>query len=270
MQAANRASRECLRASPTKSVLRSPSSPSSPSSSWTVPRSATRRPSLGESPLRRRAGSVACLSTSSSQQRIIGNLFSTGRQAGGSGSGSAAASPSTQSGARTSSAGGAGTFASTPYRASTSTAGNSGGSVSKTNGSGRSNGNGAEHQKTSSGGVNGGASSSSSASQPKSSSSASAHDQDGDDGQQHDTASRRSMLYVPGSSEKMIKKSQASHADTIIFDLEDSVAAHRKGAAREAVLHGLNVSRASTSASPVTIEGKRAHTPMSNAFSDTS
>lgn len=51
---------------------------------------------------------------------------------------------------------------------------------------------------------------------------------------------RRSMLYVPGSSDKMIKKSQESEADCIIFDLEDSVATHRKGAARESVLHGLN------------------------------
>ena len=48
------------------------------------------------------------------------------------------------------------------------------------------------------------------------------------------------MLYVPGSSDKMIKKSQESKADCIIFDLEDSVATHRKGAARESVLHGLN------------------------------
>ena len=51
--------------------------------------------------------------------------------------------------------------------------------------------------------------------------------------------SRRSMLYVPGSSEKMIKKSQTSSADTIIFDLEDSVAAHKKGSARETVLLAL-------------------------------
>ena len=51
---------------------------------------------------------------------------------------------------------------------------------------------------------------------------------------------RRSMLYVPGSSDKMIKKSQDSKADCVIFDLEDSVAPHRKGAARESVLHGLN------------------------------
>lgn len=51
--------------------------------------------------------------------------------------------------------------------------------------------------------------------------------------------SRRSMLYVPGSSEKMIKKSQTSPADTIIFDLEDSVAAHKKGSARETVFLAL-------------------------------
>ncbi len=51
--------------------------------------------------------------------------------------------------------------------------------------------------------------------------------------------SRRSMLYVPGSSEKMIKKSQSSCADTIIFDLEDSVAAHKKGSARETVFLAL-------------------------------
>ncbi|EPQ27754.1 uncharacterized protein PFL1_04891 [Pseudozyma flocculosa PF-1] len=47
------------------------------------------------------------------------------------------------------------------------------------------------------------------------------------------------MLYVPGSSEKMIKKSQTSSSDCIIFDLEDSVAAHRKGLARETVFHAL-------------------------------
>jgi len=47
------------------------------------------------------------------------------------------------------------------------------------------------------------------------------------------------MLYVPGSSEKMIKKSQSSSADTIIFDLEDSVAAHKKNAARETVFLAL-------------------------------
>lgn len=51
--------------------------------------------------------------------------------------------------------------------------------------------------------------------------------------------SRRSLLYVPGSSEKMIKKSQSSSADTIIFDLEDSVAAHKKGSARETVFLAL-------------------------------
>ncbi|UZJ55951.1 hypothetical protein CBS101457_005271 [Exobasidium rhododendri] len=48
------------------------------------------------------------------------------------------------------------------------------------------------------------------------------------------------MLYVPGSSDKMIKKSHEGRMDCIIFDLEDSVAPHRKGAARESVLFGVN------------------------------
>lgn len=61
-----------------------------------------------------------------------------------------------------------------------------------------------------------------------------------DEGSQKTNFARRSMLYVPGSSDKMIKKSQNSEADCIIFDLEDSVAQHRKGAARESVFHGLN------------------------------
>ncbi|MCO5565855.1 hypothetical protein L7F22_019530 [Adiantum nelumboides] len=63
---------------------------------------------------------------------------------------------------------------------------------------------------------------------------------DDEDGSDHTNFARRSMLYVPGSSDKMIKKSQNSEADCIIFDLEDSVAQHRKGAARESVFHGLN------------------------------
>ncbi|KAJ1021133.1 hypothetical protein NDA16_003919 [Ustilago loliicola] len=37
----------------------------------------------------------------------------------------------------------------------------------------------------------------------------------------------------------MIKKSQSSSADTIIFDLEDSVASHKKGSARETVFLAL-------------------------------
>lgn len=53
---------------------------------------------------------------------------------------------------------------------------------------------------------------------------------------------RRSLLYVPGSSDKMIKGVQASRADCLIFDLEDSVAPHRKGTARESVRYGLEVS----------------------------
>lgn len=44
---------------------------------------------------------------------------------------------------------------------------------------------------------------------------------------------RRSLLFVPASSEKFFAKAQGSPADTLIFDLEDAVAPDRKAAARE-------------------------------------
>ena len=43
----------------------------------------------------------------------------------------------------------------------------------------------------------------------------------------------RSWLFVPADSEKKIAKALDSEADAIIFDLEDSVAADRKAAARD-------------------------------------
>lgn len=44
---------------------------------------------------------------------------------------------------------------------------------------------------------------------------------------------RRSLLFVPASSEKFFAKAKDSQADTLIFDLEDAVAPDRKSAARE-------------------------------------
>ena len=44
---------------------------------------------------------------------------------------------------------------------------------------------------------------------------------------------RRSLLFVPASSEKFFAKAKDSAADTLIFDLEDAVAPERKPAARE-------------------------------------
>ncbi|WFD25492.1 hypothetical protein MNAN1_000452 [Malassezia nana] len=52
-----------------------------------------------------------------------------------------------------------------------------------------------------------------------------------------ETRVRRSLLYVPGSSEKMLSRHVA--ADTLVYDLEDSVAQHRKGAAQNMVLQAL-------------------------------
>ena len=45
----------------------------------------------------------------------------------------------------------------------------------------------------------------------------------------------RSMLFVPGDSEKKLAKSAQVPADALILDLEDSVAAVRKAEARELV-----------------------------------
>lgn len=43
----------------------------------------------------------------------------------------------------------------------------------------------------------------------------------------------RSLLFVPGDSERKLAKAQAAGADALILDLEDSVSPERKAAARE-------------------------------------
>jgi len=49
----------------------------------------------------------------------------------------------------------------------------------------------------------------------------------------------RSLLFVPGDSERKIDKALGSGADAVIFDLEDSVAPDNKPAARKTVLEAL-------------------------------
>jgi len=49
----------------------------------------------------------------------------------------------------------------------------------------------------------------------------------------------RSLLFVPGDDEKKLAKARASDADALIFDLEDSVAAENKIAARSVTLAAL-------------------------------
>jgi citrate lyase subunit beta / citryl-CoA lyase len=51
---------------------------------------------------------------------------------------------------------------------------------------------------------------------------------------------RRSELSTPGHSPKMIAKAAASDADLVFLDLEDSVVASEKVAARSNIIHGLN------------------------------
>ena len=45
----------------------------------------------------------------------------------------------------------------------------------------------------------------------------------------------RSMLFVPGDSDRKLAKSAAAPADALILDLEDSVDPARKAEARERV-----------------------------------
>lgn len=49
----------------------------------------------------------------------------------------------------------------------------------------------------------------------------------------------RSLLYVPGISEKMILKARESAADGLILDLEDAIAPEQKGEARATVARAL-------------------------------
>lgn len=49
----------------------------------------------------------------------------------------------------------------------------------------------------------------------------------------------RSVLFVPGHSERMIKKGADTEADCVVLDLEDAVPAALKAAARETVHHAL-------------------------------
>ena len=52
--------------------------------------------------------------------------------------------------------------------------------------------------------------------------------------------SKRSVLAVPGSSEKMIQKARLLNADEIFLDLEDSVSLPEKESARSLVISELN------------------------------
>jgi len=51
--------------------------------------------------------------------------------------------------------------------------------------------------------------------------------------------SRRSVLYVPGDSEKMLRRSAGMPADLLLLNLEDGVAASKKDFARDSVVQAL-------------------------------
>ena len=50
---------------------------------------------------------------------------------------------------------------------------------------------------------------------------------------------RRSMLYVPASVPRFLEKARSLQADSLIFDLEDSVLPERKAEARANVVAAL-------------------------------
>ncbi|PLB50345.1 putative citrate lyase beta subunit [Aspergillus steynii IBT 23096] len=50
---------------------------------------------------------------------------------------------------------------------------------------------------------------------------------------------RRSLLYIPGSSQRFIDKSRSLAADCVAYDLEDSVTPHKKAEARSLVRRAL-------------------------------
>ncbi len=54
------------------------------------------------------------------------------------------------------------------------------------------------------------------------------------------TRLRRSILSVPGSSEKMLAKAVTTEADEVLLDLEDAVAAAEKPTARAKIVEALN------------------------------
>ncbi|CAO3599988.1 unnamed protein product [Absidia cylindrospora] len=54
--------------------------------------------------------------------------------------------------------------------------------------------------------------------------------------------SRRALFYVPGSDERKIHKSISIGADCVVYDLEDSVSANKKGTARHLTIDALEAS----------------------------
>jgi citrate lyase subunit beta/citryl-CoA lyase len=68
------------------------------------------------------------------------------------------------------------------------------------------------------------------------------------DDQEEDRLKMRSLLFVPGDSEKKLEKGFQSGADVVIIDLEDSVAAANKAAARSVTAEFIRAHRNETKA----------------------
>ncbi|GAB6032547.1 hypothetical protein CHUAL_011440 [Chamberlinius hualienensis] len=80
---------------------------------------------------------------------------------------------------------------------------------------------------------------------------------------------RRSLLYVPGSSEKKLKKIPQVQADCAVMDCEDGVALNKKSEARETIrqmLDGIEFGRTERSVRVNAIESGLADEDLKSAF----
>ncbi|KII90550.1 hypothetical protein PLICRDRAFT_39121 [Plicaturopsis crispa FD-325 SS-3] len=76
---------------------------------------------------------------------------------------------------------------------------------------------------------------------------------------------RRSYLYVPCSSKRMLEKSLSSPSDVIIYDLEDSVAPADKAMARTQLAEFLTSGRCDLSPERIAVRVNDASTPLHDA-----
>src|SRR5438876_114573 len=83
----------------------------------------------------------------------------------------------------------------------------------------------------------------------------------GADAQEAELMNLRSMLFVPGDSERKLAKVAGCRADALILDLEDAVAKDRLPVARGMVAEYLKASRGSTRAQQLWVRINPLSTP---------
>ena len=77
---------------------------------------------------------------------------------------------------------------------------------------------------------------------------------------------RRTMLFVPGGNEKLLKKALGLEVDSLILDLEDSVALNLKNSAREAVAEAIRTLDFGNKEKVVRINSSRTEYGMADVY----